>query len=432
MSDPHENSGTSSRRELLRTGAAVAAGAALAPHSSAGKTLRAGGDEMLRVGLVGCGGRGTGAAANALHADPNTKLVALADAFIEPLEACLGSLKAKKDIGDRVEVDEDHRFVGFDGYKGLIESCDVVLLATSPHFRPMHVEAAVEAGKHLFVEKPVATCPAGLRRIRAASAKAKEKGLSLVSGLCYRYQFGKQETVERIHDGALGEITAMQTTYNTGGLWHRGRKPEWSEMEYQMRNWLYFAWLSGDHIAEQHIHSLDKIAWVKGSYPVKATASGGRSQRTEEMYGNIYDHFNTVFEWEDGVKGFSSCRQWRGAASDVSDYIFGTRGTANVQAHRIEAGAWKWRYRGEGPDNMYQNEHDAFFASIRKGEPIHDGDYMCDSTMMAIMARMSAYTGQTVTAQQVAESKLDLSPASYEWGDIEMNPIAVPGVTKLI
>jgi predicted dehydrogenase len=410
----------------------AAAVAATAPYSSAGKVLRPGGAELLRVGLVGCGGRGRGAAFNALRADSNTKLVALADAFPEPLADAHKYLAGEESIAAQVDVPEDQRFVGFDAYQKLIEVCDVVLLATSPHFRPRHVEAAVEAGKHLFVEKPVATDPVGLRRIWAACEKARAKGLSLVSGLCYRYEFGKQETVERVQQGAIGEIVAMQTTYNTGSLWHRGRDPEWSEMEYQMRNWLYFTWLSGDHIAEQHIHSLDKLAWVKGAYPVKATSSGGRVQRTDEKYGNIYDHFNTVYEWEDGVRGFSSCRQWSGAANDVSDFVFGTRGQCNIQRHSIEAGAWKWRHRAEGPDDMYQNEHDAFFASIREGEPIYNGDYMCESTLMAIMGRLAAYTGQTVTREQVLASQLDLAPKAYEWGDVACAPIAIPGVTPMI
>jgi len=420
------------RRDVLRTGTVAAAAAASAPYSSAGKLFRPGGNEMLKVGLVGCGGRGRGAAANALRADPNVKLWAVADAFPEPLDDALKSFAATEDLAPKVDVPEDRRFVGFDGFRGVIETCDVVLLATSPHFRPMHVEAAVKAGKHLFVEKPVATDPVGLRRIWAACRAAKERGISLVSGLCYRYEFGKQETVRRIQEGAIGDIAAMQTTYNTGGLWHRGNKPEWSEMEYQMRNWLYFAWLSGDHIGEQHIHSLDKLAWVKGSYPVKATSSGGRAQRTDtEKYGNIYDHFNTVYEWEDGVRGFSSCRQLVGAASDVSDWIYGTRGKANIQRHQIDAGAWKWRHRGEGPDDMYQNEHNAFFASIRSGEPIYNGDYMCESTLMAMMGRLAAYTGQTLTREQVLNSSLDLSPPAYEWGDLPVRPVAIPGVTKL-
>jgi predicted dehydrogenase len=200
-----------------------------------------------------------------------------------------------------------------------------------------------------------------------------------------------------------------------------------------MRNWLYFTWLSGDHIAEQHIHSLDKLAWaMQDDYPVKCTASGGRIVRTDEQWGNIYDHFNTVYEWGNGVKGFSSCRQWVGGDANVSDFAYGTKGTAALQSHRINTEGEKWRYRGEGPDDMYQNEHDALFAALRAGERIDNADYMCKSTMMAIMARMSAYTGKTVTWDQAWNSELDLSPAAYEWGDVPMRPVAQPGITPFV
>ena len=420
---------TPNRRTVLKTGA-VGAAAALAQVASA-KGLVPGGQEMLRVGLVGCGGRGTGAAVNALNADPNVKLVALGDAFSDQLENSLKNLQNNAEVGSRVDVDEDHKFVGFDAYLKVIDSCDVVLLATSPHFRPLHVAAAVDAGKHLFVEKPVATDAPGVRSVMASAQKAKAAGLAMVSGLCYRYERKKQETVQRVWDGAIGDIVALQTTYNTNGLWHRGNKDSWSDMEYQMRNWLYFTWLSGDHITEQHIHSLDKIAWVMQGYPVKATASGGRSVRTGEKYGNIYDHFNTVYEWESGIRAFSSCRQWNGASTDVSDFVYGTKGKAALQRARIE-GENPWRWRSDEPDDMYQNEHDALFAAIRSGEAINNGEYMCNSTLMAIMARMSAYTGQTVTWEEALNSKEDLSPATYAWTSLDMRPVARPGETKFV
>ena len=422
------------RRSLLRGSSAALATAAVAPYSSAGKALRPGGNEMLKVGLVGCGGRGTGAAANALRADPNVKLWAMADAFADQLEGSLRSLQGAADVADKIDVPPERRFVGFEGYRGVIETCDVVCLATSPHFRPLHVEAAVAAGKHLFVEKPVATDAPGVRRIAAACEEGAKKGLSIVSGLCYRYENAKRETVARLQDGAVGDVVALQTSYNTGGLWHRGDKESWSRMEYQMRNWLYFTWLSGDHIAEQHIHSLDKIAWLMGGPPEKVTASGGRIVRTDPKYGNIFDHFNSVFEFPGGIPAFSSCRQWVGAKSDVSDWVFGTRGRANIQRHLIEAGGgWKWRWRGEGPDDMYQNEHDALFAAIRAGEPINNGKYMCESTLMAIMARMSAYTGQAITWEQAWNSTEDLSPAAYAWtDDVPRVEIAQPGVTQFV
>jgi predicted dehydrogenase len=422
------------RRRVLQAGGAALAGGALAPFA-AGLGFHAAGRDTLRVGLIGCGGRGRGAAENALRADPGVEIVALGDTFADMAKQALVELQKLPEVGARVRVDDAHMFVGFDAYRGVIESSDVVLLATTPHFRPLHLRAAVEAGKHLFVEKPVAVDAPGLRSVMESCKLAAEKKLSLVSGLCYRYENKKRETIERIHGGAIGEIRAMQTSYNTGGLWHRGTReqhPEWSEMEYQVRNWLYFTWLSGDHIAEQHIHSLDKLLWaMKDEPPVRCTSSGGRTVRTEPIYGNVYDHFQTAFEWASGVKGFSSCRQWVNCAPDVSDHCFGTKGTAHIQTHQIE-GENPWRHRGEDPDDMYQNEHDALFASIRKNAPLANGDYMCKATLMAIMARMSAYTGQTITWEQALASQEDLSPRAYEWGDLETAPIARPGVNKFV
>jgi predicted dehydrogenase len=421
-----------SRRELLRTASAGALAApVLAARAEAARPARRPRNDLLRVGLVGCGGRGTGAALNALLADPDTRLVALADTFSDHLESCLATLQGTPEIAARVDVPPERRFVGWEAYRGVIDACDVVLLATSPHFRPLHLAAAVEAGRHLFVEKPIAVDAPGVRAVHAACRTAHEKGLSVVSGLCYRYQHAKRETIARIRDGALGEILALQCTYNAEGLWHRGRKPEWSEMEYQMRNWIYFTWLSGDHIAEQHIHSLDKLAWAMGDeYPVKISASGGRAVRTGPEYGNVYDHFNTVYEWGNGVRAFSSCRQWSGTSTDVSDWVFGTRGRANIQAHRIEAGPWQWRYESEEPDDMYQNEHDELFAAIRAGKPIDNSDYMCKSTLMAIAGRMSAYTGRTISWDEAWSSQESLTPPAYAWGPSDGGPLAQPGITQ--
>ncbi len=434
-SEPQKNVSSPSRRDVLRTGGVVIATGAVASALPAGTLgFHSSGTDVLRVGLVGCGGRGTGAAAQALSADPQVELVAMGDAFADHVETALKSLKANPEFGARVKVDDDHKFTGFDNYKRVIDAVDVVLFATSPHFRPMQVEYAAQSGKHMFVEKPIATDSPGVRRVMAACELARQKKLNVVSGLCYRYEKKKRETILRVRDGAIGKILAARTTYNTGGLWHRGRQPEWSDMEWQMRNWLYFTWLSGDHIVEQHIHSLDKVAWALGDkYPERVTASGGRAQRTEEKWGNIYDHFNTVFDYEDGVKVFSSCRQWNGASSDVSDQVFGTQGIAHLQSHSIE-GEKAWRYREvEGEqDDMYQNEHDELFAAIRKGAVIDNSDYMCKSTMMAIMARMAAYTGQTLTWEQAWNSQENLAPASYEWTSIATPPVAIPGITKFI
>jgi predicted dehydrogenase len=425
-----------SRRDLLRGAVATTV---VGPYVSAspGVVRAPGGSEMLRVGLVGCGGRGTGAAVNALRADPNVKLWAMADVFADQLESSLESLRTSEDALDlqpKIDVPPERRFVGWDAYKGVIESCDVVLLATSPHFRPLHLAAAVAAGKHAFVEKPIATDATGVRAVRASCELARARRLAVVSGLCYRYEHKKRATIERLRGGAIGDVVTMHTTYNAGGLWHRGRESAWSEMEYQMRNWLYFTWLSGDHIAEQHIHSLDKLAWTMGEYPVRCLATGGRAERTGPEYGNVYDHFSTVYEWRNGVKGFSYCRQWAGAVqTEVSDWILGTRGRCNVQAAEIDGGpGWSWRWQSDEPDDMYQNELDELFAALRRGETIDDGEYMCDSTLMAIMGRLSAYSGQAVTWEQARDSQEDLAPASYAWGPIETAPLARPGVTQFV
>jgi predicted dehydrogenase len=427
-----DGSAAPSRRTFLRTSSALLAASSL-PALARGLPAHVAARATLRVGLVGCGGRGTGAAVNALMADPHTELVALGDLFADHLESSLATLLAQPEVAARVKVDAHHRFVGFDAFRGVIDSCDVVLLCETPHFRATHMEYALEKGRHMFVEKPIAADGPSLRRVRAAGKAAVAKGFSVVSGLCYRYQRAKQETIARIREGAVGDVVALQCSYNGNGLWLRPRQDGWSELEYQLRNWIYFAWASGDHIAEQHIHSLDKLAWAMGDvYPVKATSSGGRVQRTEATYGNVYDHFNTVYEWESGIRGFSSCRQWNGAATDVSDFVFGTKGRCNIQEHVIR-GETKWRHRAaEGDvDDMYLNEHVALFTAIRAGNVIDDVDHMCDSTRMALMGRLAAYTGQVITAEQAENSQEALGPEVYDFASAApLATIAVPGVTR--
>lgn len=416
---------SSTRRDFLRASSAAAMGAAFTAYAS--HAARAAETGELKVGLIGCGGRGTGAAVQALRADPQAKLIALADTFPDYLDAAHAKLKDSPE-GDRISVDEDHRFVGLDAYKGVIDSCDVVLLCATPAFRPKHIRAAVDAGKHVFAEKPIAVDGPGIRSVMDTCRMAREKKLNIVSGLCYRYQFAKRDVIQRVHDGAVGDIVALETKYNTGGLWHRGNSPDWSEMEYQIRNWIYFNWLSGDHINEQHIHSLDKIAWAMNEYPVKATASGGRIVRTDAKYGNVYDHFNTTYEWANGVRGFSSCRQWEGADTDVSDHVYGTQGVAHIQTHEIQPRKGSaWKHQPEGPDDMYQNEHDALFRAIRNGDTIVD-EYMCDSTLMALMGRESAYTGRTVTRDEILHSDVRLGPENPAWGPSPVPPVPSPGV----
>lgn len=416
-----------SRRDFLQTSTTAALSAAAVAQLSLTSGVYAAGDDVIKVGLVGCGGRGTGAAGQALSTEGNVKLVAMGDAFADSLNGSLNNLKRGHE--GRVAVDDDHKFVGFDAYKQVIDSgVDVVILAETPHFRPMHLQYAISKGKHVFAEKPVAVDPAGIRSVLATCAEAKSKNLAVVSGLCYRYHKPKVDILQQIHDGAVGDIVTMHTSYNTGGLWHRGRQPNWSEMEYQIRNWLYFGWLSGDFICEQHVHSLDKMAWaMKDQPPLKVSSIGGRQQRTDAKYGNVYDHFCSVFTYPGGVKMFSFCRQQSGCDTDVNDYVMGTKGTADLMQANI-TGEKPWKFSGRA-GNMYRDEHVALFRSIRDGAPINNGQYMANSTMLAIMARMSAYTGKDVTWEEAMKSGLDLSPKKYEWGDLTTLPVAIPGVS---
>jgi predicted dehydrogenase len=423
------------RRDFLAGATAVAAGAALA---SLAPPVHAAGSDILRVGLIGCGSRGTGAAEQALTADPNTKLVAMGDMFPDRLKDSLTRLKNNKTVGARVEVKPDCCFTGFEAYKHVIPLVDLVLLTTPPHFRPLHFKAAVEAGKHIFAEKPVAVDAPGVRAVLKAAQEAAAKNLSVVAGLCWRYHHGMRETIQRVHEGTIGDITALQCTYNTGGLWSFKREPKWSDMEWQLRNWLYFTWLSGDFNVEQHVHSLDKMAWVmQNEYPVSAVGSGGRQSRTDPLYGNIFDHHSVVYEYANGVKLFSACRQQVGCAQDVSDHIMGTKGTCHIDASdatgsitSVPGNKVLWRSRRRKGDNMYQNEHDELFASIRSGKPINNGEWMAKSSLMAIMGRMATYTGQVITWEMALDSKEDLTPPAYEFGPLPVPPVARPGFTK--
>ncbi len=420
-----------SRRDFLAAGAAAASLAALAP------TVHAAGSDVLKVGLIGCGGRGTGAAEQALSADPNVRLTAMGDLFADHLQAKLKLLREHEKVGPRVQVDPQNCYTGFDAFAGVIGSgVDVVLLTTPPHFRPLHLKAAIDAGKHVFCEKPVAVDAPGVRKVLAACQEARRKNLAVVSGLCWRYHRAKQETFRRIHDGAIGDIVAMQCSYLTGPLWHVDRTPDMSDMEWQLRNWLYFTRWSGDHIVEQHIHSLDKMMWaMKDVPPARASGTGGRQVRTGPEFGHVYDHFAIVYEWPNGVKAFGRCRQQEGkfVLHDVNDYLMGTEGTCDVMKHNI-TGKKAWRYKAPAGDvdNMYQNEHDALFASIRNGKPINDGEWMSQSTLLAIMGRMAAYTGRLITWEMALNSKEDLTPPAYEFGPLPVPPVAMPGKTPFL
>ena len=424
-----------SRREFLKGSTAALVGGALVGSLSVSRSAYAGGGDVLKVGLIGCGNRGSGAAQQALLADENVQLTALGDTFADRIEESLRALRHQEQKGDipagRIAVTPENCFSGFDAYKKVIDSgVDVVLLCTPPHFRPVHFEAAVAAGKHIFCEKPVAVDAPGVRRVLAAAEEAKQKKLSVVSGLCWRYHPPKREIMARIHDGAVGDVLAIHTSYNTGGLWVKSREPNWSDMEWQIRNWLYFTWLSGDHNVEQHIHSLDKAAWVmRDEPPVRATGLGGRQVRVQPQYGNIFDHHAVVYEYANGAKVFAYTRQQDHCSMDVSDHVLGTKGKADIMTHVITGeNAWR-RPRGDDP-NMYQVEHNELFASIRSGQPIDNSLYMSRSTLMAIMGRMATYTGQTITWDQALNSQEDLTPRVYDWTSLPVASVALPGVTK--
>jgi predicted dehydrogenase len=307
-----------------------------------------------------------------------------------------------------------------------------VLLCTPPHFRPAHLKAAIDAGKHVFCEKPVAVDAPGVRSCLESGEMAGKKNLNLVSGLCWRYDYGVRATMDKIKSGAIGDIVAIQENYLTGYLWHRGRKPEWSEMEYQMRNWMYFTWLSGDHNVEQHIHSLDKAMWLNDDKPPAACFGlGGRQARTEEQWGNIFDHHAVCYQWPNGVNCFAYTRQQEGCANETEDYVWGTKGRAEVLKHEVVSGTDEWKYKGDKP-TMYDVEHLELYRAIREGKPINNGTYQCYSTMLAIMGRMATYTGQKITWDMAINSQESLSPEKYEWGDIKVPTVAVPGKTAFV
>ncbi len=412
------------RRGFLKTAAATGAAATLLQRS-----VHAQSDETLRVGLIGCGGRGTGAAVNAMTADKYAKIVALADMFDDRLAQCRQQLSRDQKYAEQFKVDDDHCYVGVNAYQQLIDNADVdvVCLCSPPHFRAMQLEAAIKAGKHVFCEKPVAVDPTGVRKVLELSRQAKGKNLNLVSGLCWRYDRGVKATIERIKNGDIGDIVATQEDYLTGTLWQRTRKEEWSDMEYQIRNWLYYRWLSGDHIVEQFIHSLDKSLWLHDDKPpVSAYGLGGRQVRTGEEFGDIYDHFSIVYEWADGSKTFAHTRQMSDCFNQVEDFILGTKGTAKILANEINGAAGKWKFEGEKP-SMYDEEHRALFSAIRDGKTINNGEYMCYSTLMAIMGREACYSGKTIKWDELLNSPMDLSPHTYEFGAAPSVSVPMPG-----
>ncbi|MBW7996474.1 MAG: Gfo/Idh/MocA family oxidoreductase [Candidatus Glassbacteria bacterium] len=431
----HQEENNSTRREFIKKTSVLAAGSAMAGFSIV-RNLGAAAGDPLRVGLVGCGGRGTGAADNILSGAANVHLVALADLYEDRLQKCLKNLNdPDREAGalKGVEVTGDRCFVGFDAYKQLLDcDLDLVLLATPPGFRPIHFASCVDAGKHVFAEKPVAVDATGVRQFIETGELARQKGLAVMAGTQRRHDPAFIECVKRVQDGQIGELMSVRCYYNTGFLWKYERQAGWSDMEWQTRNWYYFAWLSGDHIVEQHIHDLDNVNWVLDALPEKALGVGGRTVRTQELFGNIYDHFAIDYTYPGGLHVMSMSRQWGNTDRKVSVEVRGTKGTAIMeQDGRIFiTGENAWRYRTRRIDSRKQEQTD-LVAAIRSGQTVNDAHSIAQSTLTAIMGREAAYSGETVDWQRALESKQDLVPKKFKFGPLAIRPVPRPGEYRL-
>ena len=422
----------SSRRDFLKKSTAVVGGTVAATLGWVPAVHPAGSD-MIKVGLVGCGGRGTGAAVDAVSSAPNVKLVAMGDTFKDHLDKSRETLM--KEIADKMDVPDERCFVGFDAYQKVLASdINYVILATPPGFRPQHLKAAVAAGKHIFTEKPVAVDAPGIRACLEVYEEANAKGLGIGAGTMYRHSAAHMEFMKRLHDGEIGDIVAARCYYNTGPLWSYERQPGWGDMEWQVRNWYYFTWLCGDHIVEQHVHNLDAVNWALRAHPLRAVAAGGRQVRTEPLYGHIFDHFVVDFEYPNDCHVMSMCRQMANCSRNVSESFVGTKGFAQIIPYRtfVITGENAWRFPGK--DNKpYVQEHTDLIESIRAGKPFNELKNVTESTMTAILGRMAAYTGKDVTWEQAMESKEDLIPPRIDW-DVALSvpPVAMPGKTELV
>ena len=412
------------RREAMKTAAFATAGVMAAP-----KIVFSGGQsDTIRVGVVGCGGRGTGAAMNCFESSPGVEIVALGDLFPDRLASCRERLA--EGLGASLKATNDTCFAGFDAYQHVL-ACDIdmVIFATPPAFRPMHLRAAIEADKNVFMEKPVAVDPTGIRSVMESSDMAKQKGLAIVAGTQRRHQAPYVEAMKRIHDGEIGDIVAAQVFWNQGGLWNRERQPGWTDMEWMARNWLYFTWLSGDHIVEQHVHNIDVANWALQAHPIRAVGVGGRQVRVDPDFGQIYDHFAIQFEYESGARVLSMCRQIDGCANHVAEHITGTAGTSDPAGWVRGKSDWEW---GDAEYvNAYVREHTDLIASIRAGEPLNEGRQVAESVLTAIMGREAAYTGQEIEWDELLNADMTLVPDEFHFGPMPPLPIATPGVTLL-
>ena len=434
------------RRDFVKQSSLLAGGAMATPMLS-NLNFYSGSNDAIKIALIGCGGRGTGAALQALQSKQNVKIVAMADAFKDRLDSCYKSLTAE-DLSDAgikgnfkavVDVPEERKYVGFDAYKNAMAHADVVILATPPGFRPIHFEEAVKQGKHIFMEKPVATDPAGVKRVLAAAEIAKTKKLNVVVGLQRHYQNSYRELYKR--KDMIGDITSAQAWWNNDGVWVKPRETGQTEMEYQMRNWYYFNWLCGDHINEQHIHNIDVINWFKGGHPVKAQGMGGREVRKGKDFGEIFDHHYVEFQYADGSMLNSQCRHIKNTSAKVDELIVGTKGKiycgdANIRDHK---GKIMYQFDLKGENNGYQTEHDELFEAIAKGiYKFANAEYGAHSTMTSILGRMATYSGQVVEWDKALNSGLNLQPSAFTWDTLPQSlpdenglyKIAVPGITN--
>ncbi len=441
MSSEYFNNKQNGRREFLKATSLVAGGILAAPLIGQANYF-SGASDVIKIALIGCGGRGTGAATQALSTKQNVQLVAMADAFKDRLDDSYNNLlEALPDKKDRIQVKEENKFVGFDAYKHAIALADVVILATPPGFRPIHFTEAINQSKHVFMEKPVSTDPAGIQKVLAAAEIAKAKKLNVVVGLQRRYQSSYRDLMKRVEDGAIGDITSAQAWWDNDGVWVRPRKPGQTEMEYQMRNWYYFVWLCGDHINEQHIHNLDVINWAKNAYPVSAQGMGGREVRVGKDYGEIFDHHYVEFQYADGTILNSQCRHQKGTMSKVDELLIGTKGKVFCDAANITDNKGKVMYQfDKAKENQpYQNEHDELFAAIAKGDyKFWDAERGAKSTMTSILGRMATYSGQVIEWDKAINSGINIMPQTFAFDAMPpvqpdangMYAAAIPGVTK--
>ena len=434
-----------SRRDFVKQSAMLTGSLLAMPLASKAGFFNSSVDDTIKIALIGCGGRGTGAAMQALLTKQNVKLVAMADVFRDRLDECYKALTSENsdegNVKSRVSVTEETKFTGFDAYKKAIALADVVILTTPPGFRPFHFEEAINQGKHVFMEKPVATDPVGIKKVLETAAIAKQKKLNVVVGLQRHYQNSYREMYKRLKEGMIGDIVSAQAWWDNEGVWVNPRKPGQTEMEYQMRNWYYFTWICGDHIVEQHIHNLDVINWFKGGYPVKAQGMGGREVRKGKDFGEIFDHHYVEYQYADGSILNSQCRHIKGTMSKVDEQFVGTKGNIYCGAGTMtdRQGKVLYQYERAKENNPYQTEHDELFEALAKREyKFADTENGAKSTMTAILGRMATYTGVVVEWDKALNSGLNIMPPVFSWDakplvlpDADGNyAAAVPGVTK--